>query len=335
MLERLVHGYYLFRASVLLALSFLQAGWYFRFRAAGDLGLPPAQPLKAAEIRRWKHYFFGTTYLAVVFAALNGHRRNRQERRLFSNLAALACFFDDLADTFRPNDDSGISWKGNPEQYGRTADPSGRALHFLQNIYEHLPPEHLAEFKQFMHRVFEVETAGRQQRSPAPDLPELARLTAEKGGYSVLLFRRVLALPLPAAEREALYAFGLLIQLCDDIFDLWFDRQTRTVTLATVLTEQHDLKGLRHLFEQQVAATARAIRQTPYPAARVETALRVVHFLVSITRVCLRHYGRLEKRLGGLPLDNRAAMVVDMARWANRWRAGWALMDWGMPKKAS
>ena len=326
MLQRLAHWYYLFRATALLASSFLQAGWYFRFRAAGDLALPPAQQLKAAEIRRWKHYFFGTTYLAVLFGALTGRRRNRQERRLFSNLAALACFFDDLADTFRANDDSGVLWKGNPEQYGRTADPSGRALHLLQNIYKNLPPEQLAEFEQFMQRVFEVETAGRQQRGPAPGLPELARLTAEKGGYSVLLFRRTLALPLPAAEREAVYTFGSLIQLCDDIFDLWFDRQTHTVTLATVLTEQQDLHRLHRLFEDQVAATIQAIRQTPYPAARRETALRVVHFLVSITRVCLRHYRRLEKRRGGLPLDERSVMVVDMGLWSNRWRAARALM---------
>ena len=46
-----------------------------------------------------------------------------------------------------------------------------------------------------------------------------------------------------------------------------------------------------------------------------------VHFLVSITRVCLRHYADLQKKRGTLPLDDRAAMVVDMEKWDNRLRA--------------
>lgn len=325
MRQQLIRGYYLFRASVYLSQRFLYAYWYFRVKALNDVALPAGQGWPARDRRRWEHYFYGTTYLAALFGALCGRRRNRTEIQLFAQLSALAGLFDDLTDVYRPNNGADRA----PEHYGLAVDPSGRTGHLLAAIQEKLPAGCRVDFRQYMLRVFEVETAGRQRHDVAPEWAELARLTAEKGGCSVLLFRALLATPLPPGEREALYAFGALIQLCDDIFDLWFDRQAQTVTLVTVLTEQGELEHLCQLFETQVAATIRAFRATAYPPARIEMALGVLHFLVSITRLCLQHYQRLAARRGGLPFDERAALVLDMDRWRNRWRAARLLLETG------
>jgi hypothetical protein len=54
---------------------------------------------------------------------------------------------------------------------------------------------------------------------------------------------------------------------------------------------------------------------------RSHTALAAIHFLIAVTRVCLRHYEDLQKKHGTLPLHDRAAMVVDMEKWGNRMRA--------------
>jgi hypothetical protein len=137
----------------------------------------------------------------------------------------------------------------------------------------------------------------------------------------VLLFRRVLDPELPAAEAEALFQFGYLIQLCDDIFDVWFDRQAGTATLATVLLEKNDLPRLNDLFEKQVQATRRSFNEIPYGPLQVGTAWRVAHVMVALTRVCLGHYAKLTENGRPLPLNDRAAMVVDMERWGNRVRA--------------
>ena len=128
-----------------------------------------------------------------------------------------------------------------------------------------------------------------------------------------MLFRRVLAHPLPAGEQNVLFQFGYLIQLCDDIFDLWHDRQAGTITLATYWAEQNGMERLREIFENQVIV----VRET----LGVGSTRAAIHFLVSITRVCLLHYADLQKKHGTLPLDDRAAMVVDMEKWHNRLRA--------------
>lgn len=287
-----------------------------------SLGLYPDRTLNINEIRRWRHYFYGATYLRAVFSLLHRHAVSPGEMRLFANLSALAGFFDDLADAFRRRDQTGIRWQDNPEQYGQAADSSGRALQLLQNVYGELPPEDLPLFKLFLNRVFNLETTGRQHSGHALSPGELARLTAEKGGYSVLLFRRALRPPLPETEQRALFEFGALVQLCDDIFDLWFDRQNGADTLATVLAAQNDIEQLKSLFERQVTRTHAAFRQTAFPLSRIQRALSALHYLVSITRTCLAHYLRLKKKFGSLPFNNRRAMVVDMGRWSNRFRAG-------------
>jgi len=317
------HWYHLFCATAWLALAFARASWYFKNRALHDLALPHPESLTSKEKRRLKHYFYGTTYLSAVFCILRGRTRTRREKHLFSNLAALAYFFDDLVEAFRGNDDSGMLWQDNPEEYGHTADPRGLALHFLQNVYRELPPGDLAQFKDFMHRVFNIETKGRQNGDWGLGIGDLERVTAEKGGCSVLMFRRVLAHPLSAEEQEALFQFGYFVQLCDDIFDLWHDRQAGTATLATFFAEKNDVAGLRQVFEKQVSV----VRGGGLTQGGTLTARAAIHFLVGITRVCLRHYDDLQKKHGTLPLDDRAAMVVDMERWGNRVRAAKELLS--------
>ena len=302
------HWYDLLRATAILALAFTRAAWYFKTRALRDLALPDTGSLSSREKRRWQHYFYGTTYLNILFCSWRGYSRSRREKHLFSNLAALAYFFDDLVDSFRGKGDSGVLWRDNPEEYGHTADSSGLALHFLHNIYRELPPGDLEEFRGFMHRVFNVETAGRQQAGPKENTPgsrDLEKITAEKGGCSVLLFRRALAHPLPADEQNAWFQFGFLIQLCDDIFDLWHDRQAGTSTLATCHAGQNDVKGLCEIFENQVVVVREAFRHANPDSSsdgRRDTArtvpkgasplpsgpgvgLACIHFLVCITRV--------------------------------------------------
>lgn len=316
----MLHLFPLACATVWLLLAFVQAAWFFRFRALQVLALPHPDALRPAERRRLQHYLYGTTYLSVILCTLRGYPRHRREKRLFTNLAALAYFFDDLVDSFRGHDDTGVLWQDNPEAYGQAADERGLALHFLHHLYREIPSGDLKQFKDFMHRVFNTETAGRQMDSQPLSITDLAHITAEKGGYSVLLFRRVLATPLSVAEQTALYQFGYLIQLCDDIFDIWHDRQAGVRTLATVFLEQNQVEALATLFERQAWKVRTLLRQlSPQMHGRLSWAS--VYYLVTITRLCLRHYGNLQKTQGSLPLDDRSSMVVDMGRWYYRWRA--------------
>ena len=287
------------------------------------LDLPTGKILTPQEYRRLKHYCYGTSYLAAIMCCLRNETRSQREEQLFTILSALASSFDDLTDRF-PHGDTDTAWQDDPEIFGSTQDPGGLSLHFLHRIYRILPEQDLARFRGYMIRVFKVERAGTQTSGSStkrnPSLSALACITEEKGGASVLLFRSTLRHSLSNAEENALFLLGGLIQLCDDIFDLWHDHHAGIATTATYHAEQVQLPQLRTGFEQQVAATVSAFRKLPYPTKQLETTLFIVHYLISITRLCLDHYCFLEQKHGALPLENRTLIVVDMQKWPNRFK---------------
>lgn len=325
-LHLLLHWYFLAHATAWLAGAFIRADWYFKTRAMDNLQVPAEHPLTSKEIRRFQHYFYGTTYLSIVFCVLRGRTRTRAEKNGFTNLAALAYYFDDLVQMYHHQDQSGVQWSDNPEQYGLATDPSGRALHFLHNIYAALPLRDLETFKQYMQKVFVVETGGRQRLRENIALEELDHIAAEKGAYSVLMFRRTLANPISDPEEKALYAFGHLIQTCDDIFDVWFDLKEGVKTVPLQYLTKNTVEELQIYFEERVSECRMAMLKTGSGGHAARTAWAVIAYLVSITRVCVRHYQILQKKHGTLPLHDRHEMVVDMERNINRLRAFRCLM---------
>lgn len=332
-IQQIRHWFFLLPATLRLAWVFLRAWYFFRRKALRILDLPQHQELSSKEKRRFKHYFYGVSYLSAIFGALRGRLRTRRERERFTHLAALAYFFDDLVDAYRHGDIEGAHWLDNPEQYGKMADERGLALHFLQSVYALQTPKQKLVFQEYMHRVFNVEIRGRQWGNAECGMRnaelgsvelkgEIMRITAEKGGCSVLLFRSLLDNPISAPEAAALYQFGALIQLCDDIFDLWFDVQAGTVTAASTCATAGNIQELNELFAMQVNACKTAIQKLPRP----HLAWAMIFFLVAITRVCLQHYADLERQFGKIPLADRKLLVVDMERWINRLRAAAALL---------
>lgn len=301
-------------AAVQLAVLFARADRYFKEHGLRDLALSAEQQAQL-DSRRHRHYFFGAVFLGAVFGAIRGRALSPTELRRFSTLAALACFFDDLTE-------GGPDWglPGDILEYGRRADPSGLALVFLGKTRVALSPVHTAGFEESVHRVFQIETEGIQKQAQHPGETEIARLTAVKGGHSVLLFRFLLAEPLAGQERRALLAFGHLVQLSDDIFDLWHDHRRGTTTMATICAANNTLGTLARHFEGQVEQVFRTFRPIPIQDHRRENALHTVRFLVASTRVCLRHYRHLEKKYGKLPLDDRRLLVADMGKWRLRLR---------------
>ncbi len=322
-MPRLSHFFYLSRAVFWVSAAFLRANWHLARRAMLQLRLPFPTALTSKDVRRLQHYYYGTTYLSSVFCALRGKPRTAAEKELFTQCSALSFFFDDLVDDFKKHGNGADDWQGRIYAFAESADERGLAVHFLHSIYENLPPEHVAEFKVYMHRVFEVQFEGRRQTDHALQTADLQRLTREKGGCSLLMFRRLLAHPLPLAEQRAIMEFGHLMQLADDIFDLWHDHQAGIRTLATTAQSADFLK---EVFEKQVVATRAAFRKTIHPRRRAETALCIVLGIVSVTRVCLRQYQFWEKKLGSMPVDDRQKMVCDMVKWGNMSRAAWGCL---------
>jgi hypothetical protein len=310
---------YYVRASIWLLLGFGYAAWFFKYRAQRVLQLPAGTVLERKQQRRLKQYFYGTSYLSFLFSMLRGNTRSKEERFRFIQLSALAYHFDDLADTWQTSRNTGKSYHGTIKDYGRQADQSGLALHLLNNVEQNLEQAQTQRFEAYMERVFKVETDGRQIRQGTQlDSAVLMELTREKGGCSVLMFRMMQQDHLGPAEEKLWYHFGGLIQLADDIFDVWFDHQEGVTTLACTSVTPEQVVQLKHTFEAEVSTTYATLMACPQGKMDKLTTWYGMHYLIAITRLCLEHYYRLATEFGTLPVHDRHALVVDMEQWSNR-----------------
>jgi hypothetical protein len=301
------HNYF-YRAYAVCSLlgAFATAAWRGRFYLPRQLALPEGVLLSARERSRLRHYYDGATYLSAMMNSLRGRRRSAGERFLFANLAALSCFFDDLADQH--------TYFADPDSFAAQADRRGIARHLSGRIEHILPADRQSFFRAYLLRVFQAEF----NRPENPDPDTLRHLQAEKGGSSVLLFRSLLEEPCSKAEENAWFQFGALIQFSDDIFDLWHDRQRGHTTLALWYAERNMIAALAKAFEKQAYMTRHAFLQCPQPHQRICLTFGMQHILESITRVCLQHYLRLSYQYPQLPWHDRTSMVADMEKLSYR-----------------
>lgn len=306
--------YPFFRTAWRLFVAGSAAAWHFKWHAIRSLQFPPGQALKPPEKRRFKHYFGGATYLATFISSLQNRTFAQTEKRFFVLLSALACRFDDLVEQNGATDFE----QDSPELFALAWDPEGPSAHLLQQLQGCTPADQMALFQHYLQRIFQVELQA--ANTTTLDLGRLQAISTEKGGASALLFRCGLAHPLTSKEEIALYCFGDLFQYCDDLFDIWQDRQANIHTAASLLAQQGAIASLRLEFEQKLERVHTALWQTPYPAIQIEQSIQILHYLVSVTRVCLDHYERVYRHHGTFPLNNRTMIVVDMEKWLNRFR---------------
>lgn len=292
-----------------------RALWHFYRHALKDVGLSESDLLTVSG-KRFRHYYTGTAFLGVLFEMMHGRARSRDEKRLFCLMAALAAHFDDLSDF------PGIGGMAM-KNYTHPADPGAKARGLLKKVENDLPEANATLFHECLNTVYRIETESKQTGDVGLDVETLATLTSEKGSCSVLLFRCLLDWPVSEAEKNALWAFGSLLQRCDDAFDVWFDRQSQTQTLATFWLNQNKTEELVADYDLAAKTTQNAFKKLPFSPFHRAMAWNTAATIAAIGKVCSLQYVDLKKKHGTLPLDNRKLMVTDMGKWKNRLRALW------------
>ncbi|MCB0524999.1 MAG: class 1 isoprenoid biosynthesis enzyme [Lewinellaceae bacterium] len=306
----MIRWFYAFRALIQLAIGFVEAGWQLR---NGFNELKPGRNgiFSSTEFRRFRHYVFGVSYLNHIFEALLSRKRTQHEILAGMYLAALASFFDDLLEIHRGRLLQMDQLPDNPDSFGNSMDRGQVAQIILQKVYQFLPETNKALFDEYLQQLYKVElqvyTSANEE-----DLQAISTITAQKGSAAVLLFRSILIPEPEHAELKFLEAFGFLIQLSDDIFDVWFDHHSGTETLATSYLKNHQLSILTTLFSKQVQAVDGALIRCKYSKHTNNLVKEYVNLLASVTRVCLHRYKQIETSSGEFPMADRSTMVVDM-----------------------
>ncbi|MFY7899856.1 MAG: hypothetical protein ACOVNY_06705 [Chitinophagaceae bacterium] len=171
------------------------------------------------------------------------------------------------------------------------------------------------------HKVFNAQAASLQQFNPNITNEQIQAITFAKGGNSVLLCKYYLDIQSSQEESECWFLIGTLIQLGNDLFDIYKDSQQQIQTLGTRCTNAYELEKI---YLQQVRKIQALIKKMPFPTFRkteFSVSLAATYTLGMVALHQLKQTQGKNNQLPNLQTVERKALIVDMQKVRNllRW----------------
>jgi hypothetical protein len=258
--------------------------------------------------------------LGEALCTLRGRKMSSQERMACTYQGAFTGLFDDFFDKHQMSDELLRSFIERPAEI-KAANSSERLfLQFFSKASENFCNRDLTIH--YFHEVYKAQVESRKQAAPGLTRAEIKKITINKGGISVLFYRSVFTNPLTPAEENALYHMGGLMQLGNDIFDVYKDSLNHIETLMTTTGKVNDV---RIIFQEMAADSFNAFYHIGYKKGNVKRFLRLISMsLCSRCYVCLDELEKKERQTGNVFLPHqysRKDLVCDMDKPRNKWRS--------------
>ncbi len=245
-----------------------------------------------------------TNQIAITnhwFSLLRNKKPDKSEIENALYLGALTPIVDDLMDggniTYEELKSSVLH---TPEQV-MFAFLFGKTQHFLNGNY-------------YWERSIVAQNESLKQLRNAPlPLEELKQISFDKGGFFTLLYRVVLHHRLIDREEEALFTLGSMLQLLNDLFDIYKDNKNSAQTIATSTRDINLVKRELTLLEDKFCKQYLALA---YPPEAKRKSLSSILSIVARGHVALEYYKSLQGNKPQLDIErySRKELVVDMEK---------------------
>lgn len=253
-----------------------------------------------------------------VFARLHGRNTTAAEKERLIHYFVCSSLFDDFTDyeTISTEQLAAVSFE--PETYNAVTfdEKAFRHSHLLLKSFVKDKEAYLRINK----ALFTAQIASKKQyQSVLPDA-DIQEITFTKGGYSVLLCRHYLDIDASAAEEECWYRIGNLIQLTNDLYDIYKDLQDEIATLPDRMTNAY---AFEQFFAEQVNNMKAHIEQLPYSRRRKRTFSICMAGITAFGFVAIEQLKALQGdalQLPELKQLSREDLIVDMEKKKNRVR---------------
>jgi hypothetical protein len=258
--------------------------------------------------------------LGEAFCALHGTEMTKQERMASTCQGAMTGLGDDFFDKHRLSEAALKAFIQGPEQfYGDTANEK-LFLHFYKTALANAHQPGLV--KEQIYKVFHAQLLSRQQAQPGLSYDVIKDITIRKGAESLLYYRTVFENPMKKGEERMLYCLGGLMQLSNDLFDVYKDHKNGVHTLVTTAK---NIKALRQLYSALLQIGMEAAYKSGYPKPGVDRFLNIISIgIFSRCYVCMDQLQKNEKKSAGVfdpPAYTRDELICDMDTAKNKWRS--------------
>lgn len=259
------------------------------------------------------YYGFGVP--AIVgegICTLRGKPMNERERIANTYQGALTGLYDDFFDKTHLEPEEIRRMMDNPEGFEARSSLEMLFIRFLKKVHDKLYDKAL--FIRSFDQVFKAQLDSNKQVSGNLSMEMLQEVTFRKGGLSLLFYRSVFEHELHEGEEQALFNTGGLMQLGNDIFDVYKDDRHH---IQTLLTTCEQIDNVREIFSGQMKKTLTLIREADFKNRDINAYLQ--KFVLGIARcfVCMDQLERLQKKTGGrfIPSEySRKELICDMEK---------------------
>jgi hypothetical protein len=260
-----------------------------------------------------KIFKYYALYVPVVigngFARLHGRTLSTKERRLLTLLGIVTPFFDDFFDIERLSEEKIHSLFTDPFNTPVDSLMQKAFTHYGREIVSSVPDKQF--FRNISEEVFRSQIDSALQESSTVTVEENKTLTRNKGGYSLLFYYAGMNVERNDAIQDVVYKTGALLQLCNDIFDIYKDLQKGIYTLPRSYV---DIKQLKEYFLSEYNELISRANALPLPRHNVESFLRRPQFLFAMTLVSLNNLSKLQANTKGTfkwEDCSRSQLIVD------------------------
>jgi len=260
--------------------------------------------------------------LGEALCALRGKKMSEAERLASTCLGAITGMGDDFFDKNRIGEEELKKLLSHPETAsGKTAGEK-LSLYFYKTAILNAPDRQLMQ--RSLLNVFFAQVESKRQKKNNLSWEEIKNITLDKGGASLIFYRTVFANQMGDGEERMLYSLGGLMQLSNDIFDVYKDMKDGVNTLMTTTKRVNDI---RVLFTQLLKEGCAAAYKTGYNKANIKKFVNIVSVSIfSRCFVCLDHLEKSESLSGNVfspQVYTRKQLICDMDTAGNKKRSVW------------
>ena len=263
------------------------------------------------EIRRMKQYMLGSLCIADLFCTLANRKISLKEKNAIVYMSVLLSIYDDLFDRDNISKERLFSLISQTGRVVPTTQKEKIFLGLYKNSHTHIVQKE--QFYDLLKKLFESQKNSKAL-STKSDPDKIEQFSYEKGGYAALLLRFVLEHSLSRDEKKAIYELGGLIQLIDDIFDLYEDSRAEVCSLAY---PTYSIDYLSNKLQKKLTQTLHLFYNLPYKRKNIKKFTYCYVMFCSRIFVCLEQLGKLIKdplQPFNPHLFNRRQLICDMEK---------------------
>ncbi len=178
--------------------------------------------------------------------------------------------------------------------------------------------KNITEYKATLSKVHQAQKDSLKQFDLNSSKEEILDITLRKGGYSLLMCRHYIDLPLSNELNEAWYQLGGIIQLTNDLYDIHKDLQEGICTLPNSIKNIEDIELL---YKNLVTKFFEGLSNLPFDQHKIKTLKIKLSAIPAFGFLAIKNLWKINNQYKGLPnlkTIPRKDLIIDMEKPINR-----------------